>query len=64
MSDKNYTKELELEKMEVIRDAAQRNAKVVLNPLWKRAYLNLADAADRIAAMSTRTQDSIQQSIE
>lgn len=52
--------DVELEKMEVIRDAAQKNADAVLNPFWKRAYLNLADAADRIAAMSTRTQDGVQ----
>ena len=54
-------KDLELDSMENIRDAAQKNAEAVVNPLWKRAYLGLADAADRIAAMSVRTQDGCQQ---
>lgn len=49
---------MELEEMEVIRDVAQKNAEAVVNPRWKRAYLNLADAADRIAAMLVRTQDN------
>ncbi|KKM93554.1 hypothetical protein LCGC14_1207180 [marine sediment metagenome] len=55
MGSKDFTDELELEKMRVIRDETIKRAEVVLNPLWKRAYLNLADAADRIVAMSVRT---------
>ena len=50
--------------MENIRDAAQKNAEVVVNPFWKRAYLDLAYAADRIAAMSIRTQNSVQKPIQ
>ena len=41
-----------------LREKAQHYAAIKnLNPDWQRAYLGLADAADRIDAMIARTED-------
>jgi len=47
----------EREKMQDLREWAEKCAKEIESELWKRAYLNLADAADKIDAMITRTID-------
>ncbi len=47
-------------KMEKLREWAQKRETKVRAPIWKRAYLHLADAADRIAAMEARTEDTEQ----
>jgi hypothetical protein len=39
-----------------LRLQAEYASKFVLNPCWKRAYLALADAADRVDAMIARTE--------
>lgn len=39
-----------------LRDTANGMASHNLNPDWKRAYLALADAADRLDAMQARTE--------
>ena len=46
----------EREEMQVIREKAISKAREVASQLWKRAYLNLADAADKIDAMIVRTK--------
>lgn len=46
----------EREEMQAIRENAETKAREVPNQAWKRAYLNLADAADRIDAMLVRTK--------
>jgi len=44
-------------KMQDIKDYSLRIADTEgLNPAWKRAWLDLADAADRIHAMSVRSE--------
>lgn len=44
--------------MQDLRERAKNMAGVVgTNPDWSRAYLSLADAADRLDAMIARTQD-------
>ena len=41
----------------ILRERAEEMAKVEgLNPRWARAYLDLADAADRLDAMIKRTE--------
>ncbi len=44
--------------MEDLRQNSIKKSQTVVSAMWKRAYLNLADAADRIAAMDARTQVS------
>lgn len=39
-----------------LRLQAEFASKTVLNPGWKRAYLALADAADRVDAMIARIE--------
>ncbi len=39
-----------------IYDKATTKARDIPSQVWKRAYLNLADAADRIDAMLVRTK--------
>lgn len=38
-----------------IRERAESLAREKINPLWQRAYLALADAADKLDAMEART---------
>jgi len=38
-----------------LAEQAARQADIVLNSRWKRAYLALSDAADRLHAMTMRT---------
>lgn len=42
--------------LQTLRSAAQGMASGNLNPLWVRAYLDLADAADRLDAMQARCE--------
>lgn len=53
MSSKDFTQE----ELQDIRDRATERAERLMNPLWKRAYLRLADAADALDAMKARTID-------
>jgi len=43
------------EELQGIRDRATKMGREVKNQLWKRAYLRLADAANILDAMETRT---------
>jgi len=48
--------------MQDLRERAKNTASVEgTNPDWVRAYLGLADAADRLDAMIARTQEREQQ---
>lgn len=49
LNDREYLQDL--------RDAAEVKAQEVKCPLWIRAYLRLADAADCLDAMTARTID-------
>lgn len=42
--------------LQQLRSAAEGMASGNLNPAWARAYLNLADAADRLDAMQARCE--------
>lgn len=56
----NCVKQEEVEErkeMQNIRKKAEKNAAEVPSKLWKRAYLRLADAADKIDAMIARTEE-------
>ena len=44
--------------LQELRRRAEEMEACVLNPHWKRAYLNLADALDRVDAMIARTEIS------
>lgn len=48
--------ENERSKMQSIRTIAEVRAEEVTNSVWKRAYNTLADAADRIDGLITRTE--------
>ena len=50
-------KDFEREELQEMRDRAVDNAEIVANNHWKRAYKQLADAADRLDAMIARTED-------
>lgn len=41
--------------LSALASEAAKQAEGVPNPYWKRAYLALADAADRLHAMTMRT---------
>lgn len=43
--------------LQELRDAAAELAVEIPNEHWKRAYLNLSDAADKLDAMEARTID-------
>lgn len=45
------------EELQGIEQRAAGMANKDINPFWRRAYLNLADACDRIDAMTARTED-------
>ena len=47
---------IDRENLQAIRDEAIGMATGNLNPDWVRAYLNLADAADRLDAMQARCE--------
>ena len=47
--------EFERKELWEIRSRAEKQAEIVVNPHWKRAYRWLADAADRLDAMIART---------
>ena len=47
--------EFERKELWEIRSRAEKQAEIVANPHWKRAYHWLADAADRLDAMIART---------
>lgn len=47
----------ERSEMQHLYDLAMTRAEEVVNPVWKRAYLRLADIADTIDAMIARTID-------
>jgi len=47
----------EREELQGIRDRAENIAGTVANYGWKRAYIELADAADRLDAMEARTEE-------
>lgn len=49
--------EFEREELQGIRDKAVENAEHVADNHWKRAYKQLADAADRLDAMEARTEE-------
>ena len=49
--------EFRREELQNIRDKAIGNAEVVENDHWKRAYKQLADAADRLDSMEARTEE-------
>ena len=51
--DEQFTRE----ELQDIRERAVENAEAVKNNHWKRAYKQLADAADRLDAMEARTED-------
>jgi hypothetical protein len=47
-------------KLQEVRDEAYRMSKIGgLNGLWRRAYEDLASAANHLEAMQRRTEDSI-----
>ena len=41
--------------LSALSEAAAKAAEDIPNPYWKRAYLALSDAADRLHAMTMRT---------
>ena len=45
------------EKLQELRKEAKNSATYVANDVWKRAYLQLMDAADRLDAMMARTEE-------
>ena len=45
------------EELQNIRDEAVKCAEFVADNHWRRAYKQLADAADRLDAMEARTED-------
>ena len=49
--------DFEREELQAIRDKAVENAEHVANNHWRRAYKQLADAADKLDAMEARTED-------
>ncbi len=51
-------KEFEREELQDIRAKAEENAEAVANNHWKRAYKQLADAADRLDAMEARSEET------
>ena len=50
-------KDFEREELQDMRDRAVGRAETVTNNHWKRAYKQLADAADRLDAMEARTEE-------
>lgn len=51
---------LERSFLQQLRRAAEGMASGNLNPAWARAYLTLADAADRLDAMQSRCEVPVQ----
>ncbi len=47
---------LDREKLQEIRAAAQEEAEIACNPLWVDALTDLANAADRVDAMTARCE--------
>ena len=45
------------EELQVIREKAEKSAYIVPDNLWRRAYLQLADAVNYIDAMEARTEE-------
>lgn len=40
-----------------IKDEAMRMRDITINPYWQRAWIQLADSADRLDGMLVRAQD-------
>ena len=54
MIELNINDRTELQKL---RRGAEKEAKKVFNPSWKRAWLKLSDALDRLDAMTARNTE-------
>ncbi len=48
--------EFEREELIKLRDRAKKASEIVSNPTWKRAFIVLEDALDKIDAMLARTE--------